>query len=126
MITAVNGPENYRIELDNGSKTIVSDVSADKGGSGDGFRPHELLAAAYASCLNISIRMIMNRLKMPYSNVRVEVDIDRGTVGKTLFLSRVRIDGDISEDDRRKILALASNCPVRKTLSQKIEFAALS
>jgi len=126
MITAVNGPENYRVELGNGSRTIQADVNAEKGGGGNGFRPHELLAAAYASCLNISVRMILDRLKMPYSGVRVEVDLDRGVEGKTIFLSRIQIDGDIPEEDKRKVLALASNCPVRQTLSQQIGFAVLS
>ena len=34
-----------------------SDNTPDKGGKGAGFRPHELLEAALACCMNMSVRM---------------------------------------------------------------------
>jgi len=126
MITAKNGTGNYVVEISDGTRTVQADVGPDKGGGSAGFRPHDLLAAAYASCLNISARVVLDRLNLPYSDVRVQVDVDRDTEGKTIFRSRMEIEGDLSSEDRRKVAELTSNCQVRKTLSRQIEFAPLA
>jgi putative redox protein len=40
------------------AKTIaIVDTTSGKGGYGDGFHPHELLEAALATCMNMTIRM---------------------------------------------------------------------
>lgn len=126
MITAINARENYRVELDNGQQTIASDVASDKGGSGTGLRPHELLEAAYAACLNISVRMILDRLELAYTAVTVRVRLDRATPGATVFEYGIEIEGALSEAEKQRVLTLAANCPVRKTLSGRMEFRPLS
>jgi len=50
MIQASSQPERYRTAFTNGGQTALADTTADKGGGGAGFRPHELLEAALASC----------------------------------------------------------------------------
>ena len=125
MITAINARENYRVELDNGQQAIASDVASDKGGSGAGLRPHELLEAAYAACLNISVRMILDRLELAYTDVTVRVGLDRSCPGSTAFGYGIEIEGALTEAEKQRVLALAANCPVRKTLSGRIEFRPL-
>ena len=124
MITAQNGNRNYLVNLTNGTAQISSDVTSDKGGEGLLFRPHDFLCAAYAACLNISARMVLDRLHLPYNDVQAEVDLER-TEGKTIFKGKIRIDGDLTEEQKQKVIALASNCPVRKTLSSTILFEPL-
>lgn len=126
MVTAKNGRENYRVELDNGTRTVVADVASDKGGGGAGFRPHELLEAAYAACLNISVRMMLDCLHWSYDDVQVEVQLDRKTPGTTVFRHRIAIAGPLTDEQKAKVLSLAVGCPVRKTLSQTIEFRPLA
>ena len=126
MVTAKSGRENYRVELDNGTQVIASDVASDKGGAGAGFRPHELLEAAYAACLDISVRMILDRLQWAYDDVRVEVQLDRETPGTTVFRHRIAIEGPLTDEQKAKVLSLAAGCPVRKTLSHTIEFQPLA
>ena len=57
MIRANSTPENYLTTVSNGEFTLPADTTADKGGGGQGFRPHDLLEAALASCMNMSLRM---------------------------------------------------------------------
>jgi len=125
MVTAQNGNRNYLVNLNNGMAEICADVLPDKGGQGNHFRPHDLLSAAYAACLNISVRMILDRLELPYSDVKVEVEMEQAE-GKAVFKNKIDIEGNLSEEQKKKVLTLAANCPVRKTLSSTILFESLS
>lgn len=57
MVEATSRPVQYQALLSNGTCVALSDTTRDKGGSESGVRPHDLLEAALASCVNITIRM---------------------------------------------------------------------
>lgn len=122
MITAQSKEENYCAELSNGIAAILADATKDKGGRGKSFRPHDLLCAALASCLNIAVRMALDSRSLPYERVKVNVDLDRIREGQTKFLYGIEIVGDLPEETKRHIIELASSCPVKKTLSKEIVF----
>ena len=125
MIRSKNKTEKYQTEISNNHATVFSDVTKDKGGSGEYLRPHELLCAGFASCLNITTRMILDNKNIEYENVHVEVDLDRSHTDTTKFLYNIDIIANIDEKTREQIIELAINCPVRKTLSKKLEFKAI-
>ncbi len=122
MIISKSKAEKFSTEISNENSTILSDVTKDKGGSGKYLRPHELLCAGFASCLNITTRMILEQKNIEYENVHVEVDLDRNHTDTTNFLYNIDIIANIDEKTKEQIIELAVNCPVRKTLSKKIEF----
>ena len=122
MIISKSKAEKFSTEISNENSTILSDVTKDKGGSGEYLRPHELLCAGFASCLNITTRMILEQKNIEYENVHVEVDLDRNHTDTTNFLYNIDIIANIDEKTKEQIIELAVNCPVRRTLSKKIEF----
>lgn len=122
MLSSKSISQNYKTELSDGNNVIFSDVDVSKGGEGDGVRPHDYLCAALASCLNIYTRMILDNEGCSYSNVTVNVDLDRSSENKSVFKYEIDITGDINESQRTRIISKARNCPVRKTLSKSIEF----
>ncbi|MCL2321773.1 MAG: OsmC family protein [Oscillospiraceae bacterium] len=126
MIIAESNQDKYSTQVSNGTSSIIIDTMSDKGGSGDYFRPHDLLCAGYASCLNITVRMILEKMNLKYDKVITKVDIDRDKEDSTTFLYHVEIIGDIDTFKKNAVIALASNCPVKKTLSKNIEFKASS
>jgi putative redox protein len=121
MITAQSGEDKYFTQLSNGTAMIYADTTGDKGGSGNYFRPHDLLCAGLSSCLNITVRMILERMALKYEKVITNVDLNRQE-NSTTFLYHIDIVGDIDDATKDRIIAEVSNCPVRKTLSQKIDF----
>lgn len=123
MIISESKKENYCTEISNQATVIFSDVTEDKGGCGQYLRPHDLLCAGFASCLNITVRMVLDRKSIEYDKVIVKIDLDRSNESKTRFLYDIDIVGNISDDIKQQIINIASNCPVRKTLSKEIEFA---
>jgi putative redox protein len=68
---------NDRIKVD-------SDAPEFKGGQYNGFRPHELLESALASCINISIRMIAKKENIRLEKVETQVEIQK-TNDKSIF-----------------------------------------
>ena len=85
MVVATNGKENDLTELFNGTAGIFADTTEEKGGSVKYFRPHDLLEAASASCLNMTTRMALDAMKLPCDNVTVRVGLDRSDEAKTVF-----------------------------------------
>lgn len=122
MIISESKIENYCTEISNENSFIFSDVTEEKGGKGQYLRPHDLLCSAFASCLNITTRMILERKKIKYEKVIVKVDLDRSEEKKTKFLYDIDIIGDIPIETKQNIINIAKNCPVRKTLSKEIDF----
>ncbi|AJA46964.1 stress-induced protein OsmC [Clostridium pasteurianum DSM 525 = ATCC 6013] len=122
MIVSKSKKENYCTEISNGNKYIFSDVTEDKGGKGQYLRPHDLICAGFASCLNITTRMILERKNIEYEEVIVKVDLDKSDENKTKFIYHVDIIGDISDEAKQIVFNMLKNCPVRKTLSKEIEF----
>jgi putative redox protein len=109
-------------EFSNGKTTSFSDTTLGKGGSGEGFRPHELLEAALASCMNMSLRMFAEKHSIPLASVITTVTLDRSSPNEVCFEYVVDLAGDLTEGDRRRLLEAVESCPVRHTLSREVVF----
>jgi putative redox protein len=122
MIQTENDEINFKTKFSNGELSAFSDTTIDKGGSNSGFRPHELLEAAVANCMNIHIRMFAENHTMDVSKVKTEVSLNRNDPEFTVFEYRVVIDGKLTDLEKEKLLKTVQSCPVKKTLSKKIDF----
>lgn len=122
MIRSHNQPARFKTEFTNGSNTAVSDTTPDKGGANSGFRPHELLEAALASCMNMSLRMYAEQNGFPLTEVSVAVSLNRSDPGSPLFEYSVTLQGTLSESQKTQLLATLESCPVRRTLSAPLRF----
>ena len=125
MITAKSGQEHYLTQLSKGTASICSDLPRDRGGSGEYLKPHDLLCAGFASCLNITLRMVLERMNVAYDQVVTKVDLSADKENATTFLYHIEIVGDIDAAVKEAAIAKALNCPVRKTLSKDISFQPL-
>jgi putative redox protein len=121
MLTIHSRPIKYQCSLSQPEKLII-DATADKGGTGLGIRPHELLEAALASCMNISLRKNAENMGVMLRNVETFVHVNRTVEGKTIFEYGYNILDDLDETSKEKIADILKDCAVRKTLSKQIEF----
>jgi len=122
MIKTRNIKNNYGTEFSNGKHSAFSDTTIDKGGSNSGFRPHELLEAAVACCMNMHIRMFAENHKMDVSKVKTEVSLNKNDPEFTVFEYKVEINGKLTGLEKEKLMQVVQSCPVKKTLSKRIEF----
>ncbi|MBI3808550.1 MAG: OsmC family protein [Nitrospirae bacterium] len=124
MIETTSDDFRYQTRFTNGTHSAVSDTTKDKGGSESGFRPHDLLEAALASCINMTLRMYADQHNIPLSGVTTRVTLDRTHPVETVFEYGIELHGSLSQDHRDRLLEVAKKCPVRQTLSKSIGFRA--
>ena len=122
MIYATSESTRYQTPFSDGEHHGVSDATFDHGGSHSGFRPHDLLEAALATCVNMAVRMFADNHAIPLGSVTTKVSLDRTRPDEVVFRYEVGLDGELTPEQRDKLLHAAAACPVRRTLSKRIRF----
>jgi putative redox protein len=124
MIRAAGLAGPFLAEFTNGSRTASADVPVAKGGGGNGFGPHELLEAALATCLTMTVQMAAAKHSYPLTGVRSEVRIDRSKPGEVTLNYSLVFDGPLSDEEINRLRAAAAECPVGRTLTGRIALQA--
>jgi putative redox protein len=115
--------EPYRIEIKSPTgNVLIADEPIDKGGKDSGFSPKELLGAALAACTSATVRMYAEKREWPLDEVKIAVDLERNESGNsTVFNKRIEFIGNLTGEQRKRLLAVANVCPVHKILTNPIE-----
>jgi uncharacterized OsmC-like protein/alpha-beta hydrolase superfamily lysophospholipase len=122
-------PEGFLQDVTHGPHHLYADEPESFGGTDRGLSPYGFLSAGLGACTSMTIRMYARRKDWPLTDVRVDVthskvhaeDADPDTPsGKVDEFRRViRLTGDLSGDQRDKLMEIADKCPVHKTLHQE-------
>jgi putative redox protein len=121
MVKTISTDKDFHCLLTNDKTTVDSDAPTFKGGQGNGFRPHELLEGALASCIGISIRIIAKEKKIKLDKVETRVDIEK-TDNKTTFKYKIILDDNLNKKDQDFLMNIIDFCAVKQTLSKQLEF----
>lgn len=121
MVTSISTSDGYQTVVENGMARITADAAVPSGGSG-AFSPHELVCAGFAACLNITVRMVLERRGLAYRGVRVQVSLDNDAPAQAVYTYHVDIDADLDEVVKQEVIQKASRCPVHKTLAKAAVF----
>ncbi|MGO9175056.1 MAG: OsmC family protein [Desulfobaccales bacterium] len=122
MIVSVSTKTPYATIFTDGKREATCDTTSEHGGSGSGFSPHDLLEAAFACCLNITLRRYADQYQIPLSEAKVSVSLNRDDPEQTIFEYGVELQGDLTAAQRQKLMDLSALCAVKKTLSKHISF----
>ncbi|MBL8000795.1 MAG: OsmC family protein [Flavobacteriales bacterium] len=99
------------------------DEPVEQGGQDLGPKPHELLCTSLAACTAITVRMYVDRKQLPVRKVTVTCTMDRKADGgavDTSFHLAVHVDGDLTDEQRQRVLQIANMCPVHRTLTNPL------
>lgn len=116
-----------------GPHRFHSDEPSDAGGRDAGPNPYELLLAALGTCTAITVQMYADRRRWPLRNVRVQLShgkahaedcmaCEKGAMLDHIDMS-IAFEGDLSDEQRQRLLSVAAHCPVHNTLSTPIQIA---
>jgi len=121
-------PDGFLQDVNAGpSHHVLADEPEAYGGTDRGMSPYGFLAAGLGACTSMTIRIYARRKGWPLTHVSVDVchdkvhaqDADsRGQAKADRFLRKIRLEGDLSEDQRAKLVEIADRCPVHRTLEQ--------
>jgi putative redox protein len=106
----------HDVDLEGGHDLRVDEPAA-AGGADTGPRPTQLLGASLAGCIAITVEMYAERKGWDVG--RVEVDVEVGYEGPvpTSFEVGLKLPAELDDEQRRRLLVVATKCPVHKVLA---------
>jgi len=100
-----------------GGHTVRVDEPAEAGGADTGPSPTRLLGAGLAGCIAITVEMYAQRKGWDVGAVEVDVEVGYDGPVPTRFEVGLKLPGELEEEQRRRLLVIATKCPVHKVLA---------
>jgi putative redox protein len=110
----------FRQKVQIGGHVLTADEPESNGGSDAGPAPHEFLLAGLGSCTSMTVKMYADRKGWPLRAVDVTVEGNRDEASVFTFKRTISFEGDLTDDQRQRLLEIANKCPVHRTLSGTI------
>ncbi len=118
--------DGFLQDVQSGSHHVLADEPVKFGGTDKGLTPYGLVSAGLGACTSMTIRMYARRKGWPLTNVSVDIThakehaADAADPGAKVdhFDRTIRLEGDLSDTQREKLLEIADKCPVHRTLER--------
>ena len=130
-LAASIGTEKWTVQMSNGRHHMVGDEPESAHGQDKGGNPFDYLLSALGSCTVMTVKMYADRKEWPLRGVTAQlrhkkvkpeeigadVEATKAAGGRADHIEiLLKIDGDLSEEQRKKLLEIAHKCPVHRTL----------
>ncbi|MDX8352248.1 bifunctional alpha/beta hydrolase/OsmC family protein [Cognatiyoonia sp. IB215182] len=118
-------------DIQSGPHHVFADEPAKFGGTNKGLTPYGLVSAGLGACTSMTIRMYARRKGWPLTDVSVDIThakehgADAADPGAKVdrFQRMIHLTGDLSDEQRERLLEIADKCPVHKTLERSSEIS---
>ena len=130
VVVTESGNNGLAQKIYNGQHELIADEPSSLGGTNTGPTPYGYLLAALGACTTITLRMYSNRKNIPLKRASVMLrhqkihaaDCDTCDADNKIdsIERALTLEGDLSEEQKARLLAIAEKCPVHKTLHNKI------
>jgi putative redox protein len=115
-----------------GRHRLLADEPTDAGGDDAGPMPHDFVLAGLGACTSMTVRMYAERKGIPLKRVSVRLSYRKMKAadcpdcvtkeGEITEMTRdVTLEGDLTDEQRQRLIEIANKCPVHKTLSGEIK-----
>lgn len=129
----VTSLQNFQNTVSYGDgQAFIIDEPSSFGGDDAGPDPYTLLLAALGGCTSMTVSMYARRKKWNLERVEVTLsqkrvhakDCETCLTKDDAFIHQVnvsvRLEGDLSGEQRERLMEIAQKCPVKKTLTSEI------
>lgn len=114
-----------------GPHRLTADEPIAEGGMDTGPGPYDLLLAALGACTSMTLRLYAEHKKLPLARTTVTLSHSKihaqdceeceTREGKIDRIDRVlTLDGDLSDEQRARLVEIADKCPVHRTLTSEV------
>jgi uncharacterized OsmC-like protein/alpha-beta hydrolase superfamily lysophospholipase len=122
----------FQQEITAGRHRLLADEPVEAGGLDTGLNPYALLLAALGACTSMTLRLYAERKGLPLDRVTVRLNHSRihaadceNCETQEGMLDRIdraiAVAGDLSPEQRIRLLEIADRCPVHRTLTSEID-----
>jgi len=118
-VHARSGAIPFTVTLsDDLAHTWLGDEPADRGGANQGPDPTRLLLSSLGACTVITLQMYAARKQWPLTGVEAELQFNPAGKPKsgTDITRRITLRGELSEEQRARLLQIANACPIHNVL----------
>ncbi|HMO10193.1 MAG TPA: OsmC family protein [Actinotalea sp.] len=119
----------YTQEVRVGRHVWTVDEPVAAGGDDAGPGPYDLLKAAVGSCVSITLRLYADRKGWPVETIgvvvgheKVTVTVDDRPTRRDRFSVDLSFTGELSDEQRARLVEIAERCPVHRTLAHGAAF----
>ncbi len=120
--------EGLRATVQLGKHTIIVDEPVADGGTDQGPTPTELLLASLGACAAITCKMYAARKGWALEGVEIDLKMEKlkaadypSYSGAADFINefrqRITFKGDLTQEQRERLLQIAGRCPVHRILT---------
>jgi putative redox protein len=108
----------HDVEIEGGHAIRIDEPIA-AGGTDSGPSPTRLLAASLAGCTAVTIEMYAERKEWEVG--QVDVDVEYRDAAPLSFAVTLRLPSELSDEQRKRLLVVASKCPVHRLIAGETE-----
>jgi uncharacterized OsmC-like protein len=132
VVVRETGKGEFQQEVISGPHRLVADEPVAVGGLDSGPGPYDLLLAALGACTTMTLRLYADRRQLPLTRTRVRLRHERvyavdcaecetksGMIDR--IESTVTLEGDLNDEQRAQLMAIAEKCPVHRTLKSEVD-----
>jgi putative redox protein len=123
----------YTQEITAGRHRFVADEPHPVGDDA-GPNPYDFLLAGLGACTSMTVRMYANRKGWPLERIRVTLrhsriyakdcaDCETSTGMLDQIDREIELTGDLDDDQRQRLMAIAERCPVHQTLTSEVHIS---
>ena len=123
VIVRENGQGRYQQEVIVGEHRLLADEPVDVGGADTGPAPLEFVMAGLGACTSMTLRMYAGRKGILLTRISVRLVHDKVKVSgipRDRIVRAITLEGDLTVEQRARLLEIANKCPVHKALEQPL------
>ena len=123
VIVQETGQGRYQQEVIVGEHRLLADEPVSVGGADAGPAPLEFVMAGLGACTSMTVRMYAERKGIPLTRISVSLSHDRvkvASIPRDRIVRKITLEGDLTVEQRARLLEIANNCPVHKALEQPL------
>jgi putative redox protein len=134
VIVEETGEGTFTQRIAAGRHQLRADEPESVGGLDSGPGPYDFLLAALGACTSMTLRLYADRKGLPLERTRVTLTHDKihaadcadcetkeGKIDR--IERRIQMTGDLTAEQRKRLLEIADKCPVHRTLHSEIVIA---
>ena len=124
VVVSENGLGRYQQAVQAGQHALIADEPVSVGGADAGPAPFDFIMSGLGACTSMTLRMYAERKSLPLKRVSVALSHDKVEIDGVMrdrIHRDITLEGELSDEQRQRLLEIANKCPVHRALSQSIQ-----